>query len=546
MSLRLYLYLALFCLASIPAYAKDEMKALTDYLDHIIENKDQFTAEKEQKINDLKRLLDISELSLKQEFDITQKLYQEYKKYILDSAIYYTKKSVELAELLKEDILVYKSRLQLATLYSCYGMYRESEDILKKMHVDALPEELYAAYYEAYTDFFRHYSGGIFPTPQHLVRQQQVYRDSLMAVLDPSSYGYKINQAIKYVNRRNTVDARELLTSLLENVDIDSPQYATITYYMGIVNRIEGDHNAEKKYFMLSAIADLKNSIKENASFQSLASIYYETGDIARAFKYTQSAIEDAVFCNIQFRTAQMSKFYSIINASYQAREAKAKSHIILYLILISILSVFLVLLVLYVYRQMKKISDIKEELAATNSQLTHLNDELNANNGQLLESNYIKEQYIAHFFDLCSTYITKMENYRKTLYKIAANRQFEELVKRLKSTTLLEEEIDELYKQFDSIFLSIYPTFVTEFNSLLVEEEQFVLKSDNSLNTELRIYALLRLGISDNTKIASFLRCSMSTVYNYRTKMRNKAVVSRDEFENKVLNIGIQHPAKG
>lgn len=541
-NVRQNLCISFFCLLSISVYAENEIKALTDYLDHIIDNKHLFSQQKEQGINDLKRLLNIADLSLEQEYDINQKLYNEYQKYMLDSAICYTKKNLRITELLGKDFLNYKSALQLATLYSCLGLYRESENILKNINTNILPPELHSDYYEAYCSFFRHYGGGIYPRSKNLLQQEELYQDSLLSTLAPSSYKYKINLATKYTNLGQTNEARELLLNLLETEDIDTPEYAMITYYLGAVNKIDGNPDLEKKYYTLSAITDLKNSIKENASFQSLALIYYETGDITRAFKYTQSAIEDAVFCNVQFRTAQMSKFYLIINSSYQAREYKAKSRILLYFLLISILSLFLILLIIYIYRQMKKISAIKEELSNTNSKLTRLNNKLNENNDRLLESNYIKEQYIAQFFDLCSTYINKMEGYRKTLYKIASNRQFEELIKRLKSTALLEEEVEELYMHFDSIFLHIYPTFVSEFNALLIEEEQIVLKSGNLLNTELRIYALLRLGITDSTKIASFLRCSMSTVYNYRTKMRNKAVVSRDEFENEVLNIGTTH----
>jgi len=132
------------------------------------------------------------------------------------------------------------------------------------------------------------------------------------------------------------------------------------------------------------------------------------------------------------------------------------------------------------------------------------------------------------------------MEDYRRGLYKLGINRQYEELVKKLRSTTMVDNELDELYKHFDSIFLSLYPTFVDDFNSLLIEEERITLKADDLLNKELRIYAVLRLGITDSTKIASFLRCSMSTVYNYRTKTRNKAVITRDDFEKRVMKIGV------
>lgn len=195
----------------------------------------------------------------------------------------------------------------------------------------------------------------------------------------------------------------------------------------------------------------------------------------------------------------------------------------------------------------MKRVSRIRKELYRANVKLIDLNQgitdtnkQLKEVNIQLSESNHIKEEYIAHFFDLCSTYITKLEDYRKSLNKKAANNQLDDLFKTLKSTAFVDNELEELYKNFDNIFLSLYPTFVEDFNTLLISEEQIVLKPGELLNTELRIFALIRLGITDSVKIASFLRYSLSTIYNYRTKARNKAAVSRDEFENLVMRIGI------
>ena len=131
-----------------------------------------------------------------------------------------------------------------------------------------------------------------------------------------------------------------------------------------------------------------------------------------------------------------------------------------------------------------------------------------------------------------------KMEKYQNMLYKIAINKYYDELIKKLKSSALIDEELSALYTRFDKVFLGLYPTFVSDFNALLKDEEKIILKPDALLNRELRIYALLRLGITDSGKIANFLRCSTSTVYNYRTKMRNKAAVDRDEFENEIMKI--------
>ena len=237
-----------------------------------------------------------------------------------------------------------------------------------------------------------------------------------------------------------------------------------------------------------------------------------------------------------------MSELYSIIIASHQAKESRTKHKLQHYLVLISVLSAVLVLLFVYLYKQLRRVYRIKEELSQTNAKLARLNEELGEKNEQLSDSNAVKVQYIARFFDLCSMYIDKMDDYRKSLKKLAQDRKFDELNRRLKSTSMLEDEQDELYKNFDAIFLNLYPSFVEDFNALLTEDERIVLKQEDLLNKELRIYALLRLGITDSVKIASFLRCSLSTVYNYRTKVRNKAAISREEFEKMVMKIGTAH----
>ncbi|MDF9828693.1 DUF6377 domain-containing protein [Parabacteroides sp. PF5-6] len=542
---RTYFFLFLFCLANaVWAHAKDELKAMSDDLTYIINNKEIFNRQKEQRINSLKKLLEAKDASREYVYEINRQLTDEYKKFKLDSAICYAEKNIEISRALNDSDRRYLTEIKLATLYSYAGRFFESKKILDGMHARELPEKLLPDYYEAYSRFHEHYGA---MSNQSKYREVELYRDSLLAVLDTASFAYKINIAHRYLDQRKTIEAQRLLTGLLETEEADTPEYALITHYLGAVAGRLGQRDAEKKYFILSAITDARNSIRENTSYHRLARIYYNSGDISKAFLYAQSAIEDAVSSGVQFRTAQMSEFYSIINASYQLKEAKTNATLKRYLSLISILSVFLILLVLYIYKQMKKLSRVKEELSQTNQKLLELNLELNEANSQLndknvelSESNYIKEQYIAQFFDLCSAYIDKMEENRKTLYRLGINRQYEELMKRLKSTSAVDKELDELYMHFDSIFLSLYPTFVADFNALLAAEEQINLKNDDLLNKELRIYALLRLGITDSTKIAGFLRCSMSTVYNYRTKMRNKAAINREAFEDRVMKIGM------
>ncbi|WP_279115016.1 DUF6377 domain-containing protein, partial [Bacteroides acidifaciens] len=275
------------------------------------------------------------------------------------------------------------------------------------------------------------------------------------------------------------------------------------------------------------------------------ALIHYEEKKLADAFKFTQSAIDDVISSGIHFRAIEIYKFNSIINTAYQTEQSRSRSNLTTFLISTSIILFLLVLLVICIYIQMKKILKIKRALVQSNQELLRLNDklnninnQLNDTNNQLYEISNVKEHYIAEFFDVCFSYISKMEKYQNVLYKYAINKYYDELIKKLKSSALVDEELTALYARFDKVFLGLYPTFVADFNALLKDGEQIVLKSDALLNRELRIYALLRLGITDSGKIANFLRCSTSTVYNYRTRMRNKAAVDRDEFENEIMKI--------
>lgn len=353
-----------------------------------------------------------------------------------------------------------------------------------------------------------------------------------------------MSQASYYI-WRDTLKSKEIFKELLEIEEVGTPNYAMITHSYSRLCHHQKKYDEEKKYLMLSAIADTRNATRDNASLQSLALIAYDEQNLADAFKFTQSAIDDVISSGIHFRAIEIYKFNSIINTAYQAEQTRSRSHLTTFLISTSIILFLLVLLVLFIYIQMKKTLKIKQALAQSNEELLRLNNKLNSMNSQLNDTNNqlyeissIKEHYIAEFFDVCFSYIHKMEKYQNMLYKIAINKYYDELIKKLKSSELIDDELSALYTRFDKVFLGLYPTFVSDFNALLKDEEQIILKPDALLNRELRIYALLRLGITDSGKIANFLRCSTSTVYNYRTKMRNKAAVDRDEFENEVMKI--------
>lgn len=216
------------------------------------------------------------------------------------------------------------------------------------------------------------------------------------------------------------------------------------------------------------------------------------------------------------------------------------------YIAIITVMALLLVAMLFYMRRQMVKIAKARREVEEAYNRQNKLTEELRASNEKLTDANNaiaeiseLKEVYIGRYMDQCLTYIEKLDTYRKTMGKLVNSGKTGELKSLLKSSTAVDDELKAFYDQFDKTFLSLFPTFVEEFNSLLLPEEAILPKKEGALNTELRIYALIRLGITDSDKIAKFLRYSLTTIYNYRTKVRNKARGDRNSLDTEVLKIG-------
>ncbi|MCS2585106.1 DUF6377 domain-containing protein [Bacteroides sp. BFG-551] len=294
-----------------------------------------------------------------------------------------------------------------------------------------------------------------------------------------------------------------------------------------------------------SAISDIQAVVKENNSLRALAELMYEEGQMARADHYMKVSIEDANFFNARLRNLQASRMLPVIDRAYRKEKEAQRKELQILLVIISVLSVFLLIAVTYAIRQIRKVARARRRVLEVNEELKRLNDELMLSNDRqctinqtLSEANHIKEEYVGRFMGLCSVYIDKLETYRRMLNKKAATGKVAELYKALKSNQFIEDELKEFYENFDSSFLSIFPDFVLSFNKLLPKEEQIIPKQGEHLTTELRIFALIRLGIDDSPRIAGFLRYSITTIYTYRSKLRNKSLF-KETFEEEVMKIG-------
>ena len=527
--------------------AKDNKStdALLREIDGLVKNRRTYGVEKETRITDLKRLL-AEAASDEQRYGFCGRLFDEYRAYNLDSSFVYAQRKEELAHRLNKQDYLDDSAMNMAEVMGTTGMYKEALELLGKIDKKTLPDYLYGYYYHLYRTIYG-LMGDYAVTEKakkEYYRMTDLYRDSLLQVNASDSLGHALVMADKCIVHARYDEAIDMLMEYYRKPSLDDHAQAMIAYTISEGYRLKGDKQGQKHYLALSAIADLKSAVKEYVSLRKLASLVYEEGDIDRAYNYLKCSLEDATLCNARLRTLEISQVFPIIDKAYQLKTERQQREMKISLICISLLSVFLLAAIFFVYKQMKKVAAARREVVDTNTLLQELNEELHDSNSQLKEmnhtlseANYIKEEYIGRYMDQCSTYLDKMDLYRRSLNKIAAAGRVEELYKAIKSSQFLDEELKEFYANFDVTFLQLFPSFVEEFNALLTEPMQP--KPGEQLNTELRIFALIRLGITDSTKIAQFLRYSVTTIYNYRTRVRNKAVGERDEFEAKVMQIG-------
>lgn len=543
----IFLCLCTICMCRLHAADSSRADSLLLKLDQAIKERPIYMEQKELKLVELKRLLH-RQIPDEERFAILGTLLDEYRSFNTDSALHMAEEREQIAIRLGNREYIDNARMNKADVLGMTGMYKEVMDLMRNIHIDRLPVDIHPYYYHIYRTVYGLMADyAVTAYEKKLYRElTDKYRDSLLLVNKDNLLIHTLIQSDQY-NVRNEYDkAIRLLTDYLALQKDYEHDVAICAYTLSESYRLKGDKEKEKEYLIVSAMADMKTAVREYISLRKLAVLLYQEGDIERAYSYVKICMEDAAACNARLRKLEILEIFPIINDAYQQKTEKQQEQMKWALVSISLLSLFLLLAIFYVYKQMKKVAAARREVIDANKRLKELNDELHLSNAQLKEANhsiaensYLKEEYIGRYMDQCSVYLEKMDNYRRSLGKIAATGNVEELYKNIKSSKFIEGELKEFYTNFDNTFLQLFPTFVEDFNALLADDEQISLKAGERMNTELRIFALIRLGITDSVKIAQFLRYSVTTIYNYRTKVRNKAAGDRDLLEQEVMTIG-------
>lgn len=503
---------------------------LLEQLDEMITRKSEYHAERERNIAQLKQRL-ANEQDKAVKYDLCDELFSLYLHYQADSALHYVvemQKYVGAAKQLGAEADMIINR---ADAMGVMGAYNEALQTVQQIDRSAVTSDVVLKYYYAmrtYYGWIAEYT--IIPSEkQKYVEKTACYRDSVL-MLVPEGVGRSVSLAEKMILDSRFDAAIPVLNKTLSQ-SMSMQEKAYVNYTLASVYESKGDIDMQIYYLAQTAAVDLLMSVREYASLQRLAWLLYEQGDIERAYRYLRCSMEDAVACNARLRFLEVTEIFPIVNEAYSDRvEHELHLKNILFLTF-AVIAVLLVVVALRLYSWNKKLSQMRSGLSLANEELKSVND-------MLAQTGRIKEVYIANYLDRCVSYLDKLEQYRRSLEKLAMASRTEDLFKAIRSDQFLRDERREFYTEFDKSFLELFPHFIDDFNRLLEEDAQISPKKGELLNTELRIFALIRLGVTDTARIAHFLGYSLATVYNYRSRIRNKVKGDKETFEQEVMKL--------
>ena len=552
----LLLFIFHLSLFSLSAFGQKDMAAYCKQIDEAIAHSQDYIAARERKIGQARHALTL-ETTPKGKYQQNYLLYELYKPFVSDSAMYFLRQCISLADGMSDQSSAVKCRSLLAIRCSNIGMYDEALNILDSINsqFSILNSQLdtlsLGTYYEAYNNVYSElaYYTRLDNMHQYYTAQSSHYEQLMLATLPLTSESCFLRHEQRAQAEGKLDEAMKINDEWMKTVEPGSHPYALVALYRYIEYKLRGDSAQMIHWLVESVLADIRNASMDQGSMWELANELMLNGDIDKASSYISFTSDCANRYGSRQRNWQIAPLLATIAKNYKAQSERNTAQLWVALVIISILLLLLLGVLLFLHRRNKQLATARnalkesnDELATANKQLASqtqelsmLNAQLSTLNAQLSESNRVKEEYIGRFMSLCSQYIDKLDNYRKMVNKKMKNKELEELYLISKSTELKEKELEELFLNFDSVFLHLFPNFVNDFNELLLPEMRVLPKEENRLTTEIRIFALIRLGIEDSSKIAEFLHYSVNTIYNYRARIKNGAMGNREQFERQI-----------
>ncbi|HYW96440.1 MAG TPA: DUF6377 domain-containing protein [Bacteroidales bacterium] len=496
-------------------------------LESILDDKSNYIRQREdliQKKKDELHLFTTSKDSWKQ-INVCLQLVYEYQSFIYDSAQYYICEANKIAYHLNDKPLIAHVKTREGFVLLSSGLFKEAIDTLTSVNPaclnDSLKSYLFSTLARAYYDLADYGRDPVF-MPEY-ISQGNRYLDSALLFVTPNTNEFWAIESLQRMKKSDWSGAKFAFQYWMNNFDLPRHYYAIATSSLAYIYDMTGYTDLAIEYFARAAIADVKTATMETVALRNLAALLYKKGEEKKAYRFINEALNDASYYNAKHRKLEAGQILPIIERERMNVIKGQRDRVMIFTGFISILLVALIVALLIIWISFKRLNAARFTIQESNE--------------KLIEANKIKDEYIAWFFNQNSEYIEKIEKLQKWVKRKVAAKQFEGL-KNLSQNMSVEKERLALYERFDQIFLKLFPNFVAEFNSLLKPDEQIPVNDDQLMNTDLRIYALIRLGINDNEKIASFLHYSVNTIYAYKTKIKAKANCPSDQFKKRVMEI--------
>lgn len=529
-----YGILLLFLLFITLQLFPQEVDSVNSYfraLDRQLLNKQEFENRKLQNIQQLKREL-IDTKSLVGQYRINGSLFNEYQAYNYDSAFVCGNNMIRIAETLRDPLKLADSRLMVA--YSCTsaGLFLEAKDLLQSIDSVSLDTDRRVALFSTYSKLYLDMALAIRHNPykNYYLRESIRYSNMIIDRKGRDDSLSKLQQINIYRCREDYVKAIEATRHFLDSVKVDDRSRTLCIGGIGTFYLQSGDTLHAAVYLAEAAMGDIRNVTKESSALSDLATIAFRRGDIDRAYLYIKQSMNDAYSFNARHRKVEASDMLPIIEASRFEMMQQQQRKLFIALIFVTFLFVCFLAAMAFILKQMKQLKKARLLIQQQNGDLKEVNR-------RLKDGNKVKDEYIGYFFSLNSAFMDEFDSFRKLVARKLAGKQYSELVQIVKQNDS-QKNRENKYSSFDGIFLKLFPDFVEHFNALFPENERINLPSLTVLNTELRIFALIRLGVTDSDHIAKFLNYSVNTINTYKSKVKNRSTVANHLFEQKIMSI--------
>lgn len=510
---------------------------LLEELDDAIAHKAQYQAKRQQMADSL--LHAAQQAQSWERISLLKRLHYTYENYHADSTILVLEMIKQTPEYASDTTLQRYVFLSEARAYGIKGLYYTAFEKINSIDPTGLDDFTRLHYYNVrysvtgwFADFAKRYSPQL---SKSLTESMLPINDTIYS-LEPDALNRRIIRTNKYLISEQYQASMDSIRQEIDAIPADKRThiYSILAQAYGKL----GHKEEELRYLTLTAISDIRQGNTEYMALPILAQRTFELGQNERAYRYLICTLEDANFCKASLRTIEATEIFPIIERAMTADEKRQSLFKTRTIVILSVLMLLMFVGLYFMHRQHKKLNHTRQLLAQANNDLKVSNLQLKDFNQELISADKVKEEYIMRYLSRCRRYLGSFESFQRQMYKLMQTRQLEELARQLKSTAVINDEQEHFYRDFDEAFLNLYPHFIEKFNKLLREDAQILPKKGELLTTELRIFALIRLGETDSAQIAKFLNYSVTTIYNYRSRTRNNALEDKENFENQVMQL--------